>query len=212
MIGAERFKRAWRLVRQKIGAVPWCAVKSGTKPGFTLLEMLMVALIFSLMSAALAQIFMNITRLERKVSYTATLSQDMRFVMEMGVRAARSNYIDYSSQPLASKTSLFKVITPSGETIEVQPMDSTTCNDPTVTQCLMLRKNGGAWSPLTSKRVNVKFFDIYVRPPTNPFNDLTNNQQPFVTFNIGLEYIAPNAKDNVTLQAQSTVSSRLYQR
>ena len=182
------------------------------KPGFTLVEMLLVVLIFSLMSGALAQIFLNITGLQRRITYNSTLSQDMRFVMEMGVRAARSNYIDYSTQPLANRSTTFKVMTSAGGTIEVQPMDSATCGDPTVTNCLMLRKNGGSWYPLTSKRVNVKFFDVYVRPLTSPFTDLTNNQQQFVTFNVGLEYNAPNPKDKVSLQAQSTVSSRLYQR
>jgi len=182
------------------------------KPGFTLLEMLIVVLIFSLASAALAQIFVNITRLQRRVAYYSTLSQDMRFVMEMGVRAARSNFIDYSTQPLANRSSAFKVMTPSGGTIEVQPMDSATCGDPTVAYCLMLRKNGGVWNPLTSKRVDVKRFDVYVRPLTSPFDDLSNDQQPFVTLNVWLEYKAPNANDNVSLQAQTTVSSRVYQR
>jgi hypothetical protein len=136
----------------------------------------------------------------------------MRFVMELGVRAARSNYIDYSTQPLANRSSVFKVLTSAGGTIEVQPMDSATCGDPTVTYCLMLRKNGGAWNPLTSKRVDVKYFDVYVRPLTSPFNDLSNDQQPFVTLNVGLEYKSPQGKDNVSLQAQTTVSSRVYQR
>lgn len=182
------------------------------KPGFSLLEMLLVILIFSLASGALAEIFLNVTRLQRRISYNSTLSQDMRFIMEMAVRSARNNFIDYSVQPLANKTNSFKLLTPDGGSIEVAPMDSVTCGDSTVTNCLMLRQNGGTWYPLTSKRVNVKYFDVYMRPPTSPFTDLTNNQQPFVTFNVGLEFKAPNPADNVSLQAQSTVSSRIYQR
>jgi prepilin-type N-terminal cleavage/methylation domain-containing protein len=182
------------------------------KPGFTLMEMLLVVLIFSLTSAALAQIFVNITRLQRRIAYNAILSQDMRFIMEMAVRSGRNNFIDYSSQPLANRTSTFRMLKPNGDVIEVMPQDSATCGDTTVTNCLMMRENGGSWEKLTAKRVNVKFFDVYYRPPNNPFTDPSNDQQPFLTFNIGLEYMAPNPTDKVFLQAQSTVSSRVYQR
>ncbi len=187
-----------------------------TRPGFTLIEMLIVVLIFSIASAILSDIFMHITRLQRKVSNMAVMNQDMRFATELMVRAARSNYIDYSSAPLPAKSNDLLLDMPSGGTIEITIKDSATCNDPMLGptgRCLMLSTDGGAtWNVLTSHRVNVTNFDVYVLPSESPFTTSGVNQQPVVTLNIGLQYMADNPQDRTALHAQTTVSSRLYQR
>lgn len=180
------------------------------RPGFTLLEMLLVVLIFSMASVILSQTYIQITRLQRKVSNMAVLSQDMRFATELIVRTARNNYIDYSSQPLPLKSNDLLLDTPDGKTIEITT--SADCHDTTITQCLKLKDVDDTWNPLTSHRVNVKNFDVYVRPQSDPFADTSINQQPMVTVNIGLEYKAADARDSVTLQVQTAVSSRLYRR
>ncbi len=192
-------------------------VKLTKRPGFTLLEMLLVVLIFSLASAALAQIFVNITRLQRKISNQAVLSQDMRFATEMLVRAGRNNYIDYTGQPLANMSHVLSLTRPGGGSIMVTIQDAqTVCNDPTAqagTKCLAMSTDGGTtWNPVTSHRVNVTGFDVYVHPSSDPFQDTTINVQPLVTANITLQYVANNPIENMTLQTQTTVSSRLYSR
>lgn len=188
-------------------------VKITRRPGFTLLEMLLVVLIFSLASAALAQIFVNITRLQRKISNQAVLSQDMRFATEMLTRSGRNNYIDYTAQPLANRSDTLTLTKPTGGSITITTKDSATCNDPKVTKCIMLSTDGGlTWNPVTSHRVDVTSFDVYVRPLSSPFSDTSINQQPMVTVNIGLRYMADRQADRVSLQTQTTVSSRLYQR
>ncbi|MBI5655154.1 type II secretion system protein [Candidatus Uhrbacteria bacterium] len=188
-------------------------VKITRRPGFTLLEMLLVVLIFSLASAALAQIFVNITRLQRKISNQAVLSQDMRFATEMLTRAGRNNYIDYTAQPLDNRSDTLTLTKPTGGSITITTKDSATCNDPKVNKCIMLSMDGGlTWNPVTSHRVDVTNFDVYVRPLSSPFTDTSINQQPMVTVNIGLTYMADKPADRVSLQTQATVSSRLYQR
>ncbi len=186
--------------------------------GFTLLEMLLAVFIFSMVAVVLVQIFVSFTRLQRKVANQAILSQDMRYLTEMMTRVARSNYVDYSLQPYATKLNYIKLVKPTGGTILISKQDGVQCGDPTITSCIMLSKDGGlSWEIATSKRVNVLNFDVYIRPSKTPFvpnssGAYDNNNQPFVTFNIGLEYKADNSNEGASMHAQSTVSSRLYLR
>jgi len=186
--------------------------------GFTLLEMLLTIFIFSIVAVILIQIFVSYTRLQRKIANTAVLSQDMRFVTEMMTRISRGNYIDYSLQPYGTSANFIKLVKPSGGTLIVSKQDSVQCGDPMIASCIMISEdNGLSWQIATSKRVNVTNFDVYIRPANTPFvpnasGVYDNSNQPFVTFNIGLEYIPDNQNEGATLRAQSTVSSRLYQR
>ena len=183
------------------------------QPGFSLIEMLLVVLIFSIASTVLSQIFIQITRLERRVSNTAVLSQDMRFATELLVRAARSNYIDYGAAPLPTRSSSLVLDTLAGGRVQIATSTNPGCNDTSVTSCLALSVDGGAtWNIITSKRVNVTNFDVYVRPSVSPFTTPGVNNQPMVTVNLGLQYMADNPNERVSLQAQTSVSSRLYQR
>lgn len=187
--------------------------------GFSLMEMLIVISLFSFASVILAQIFISFNRLHRQVSNRAILGQDMRFAMELIVRSARNNQIDYSGQPLASKDSVLRLKTPTG-VIAIGPRPGGAggdCQDATVTQCLALSIDGGTtWQPISAKRVNVTNFDVYVRPSETPFvlsgSSYTSDSQPFVSVNLGLQYLAEAPRDRVVLQAQTTVSSRVYLR
>ena len=182
------------------------------------MEMLIVITLFSFASVILAQIFVSFNRLHRQVSNRALLGQDMRFAMELIVRSARSNQIDYSGQPLPAKDSVLYLKTPTGViAIGPQPGPGIVCQDADITQCLALSIDGGTtWQPITAKRVNVTNFDVYVRPSSTPFvpsgSSYSSNSQPFVTVNLGLQYVAEAARDSVALQAQTTVSSRVYLR
>lgn len=189
------------------------------RSGFSLVELLVVVALFSTAAIILSQIFVSFNRLHRKVSTLAILSQDMRFVTELFVRESRNASINYPAYPdaatIASSTSLHLIKGPTDITdIQVRTAE---CGDLPSVRCLALSKDGGAtWAPVTAKRVNVKFFGVYVRPTKSPFDQVggvyLSNTQPFVTMNLEMEYIADNPKDTASLQAQTTVSSRAYQR
>lgn len=190
------------------------------RSGFSLMEMLIAIALFSTMSVILSQIFVSFNRLQRQVSNRAVLGQDMRFAMELLIRSARSNQIDYGLEPLPARDSTLRLKTTTGGTIQISTRPGGAagdCQDATVTQCLALSIDGGStWQPITAKRVNVTAFDVYVRPLSSPFTSsggsYASNEQPFVTLNIGLQYNAPSSRDRVSLQAQTTVSSRVYLR
>ncbi len=181
--------------------------------------MLIVTFIFMLMAVALSQIFISFNQLHRRVADKAVLGQDMRYAMEAIVREARNDTIDYSAGP-AEKDAILKLFKSNGIHIWIARESSTgspKCQDTIVSHCLMLSIDDGAtWTQVTANRVDVTNFDVYLEPTQDPFikvgGSYPNNIQPYVTVSLGLKYISDQPKENVTLQAQTTVSSRIYQR
>lgn len=185
------------------------------QPGFSLIEMLVVALIFGIMSVTISQIFVSFNRLHRRVSDSAVLGQDMRFAMELIIREARNDAMDYGAAVL-DKDTVLKMVKQNGQHIWIAKQSGANC-DATVTSCLALSLDSGTtWTQITSSRVQVQNFDVYVRPTVNPFqlvgNSYPNNAQPMATIHLNLLYKSVNVKDQVSLEAQTTVSSRVYQR
>jgi prepilin-type N-terminal cleavage/methylation domain-containing protein len=190
----------------------------GGLPGFSLMEMLIVVALFSITVVVMAQTFSSFNRLHRKIANRSVLSQDMRFVTESLVRAARSMPIAYSVPP-APREEEIRLELADGNLLIVKrsAVGQVDCGDTPDVACLLLSTDGGAsWLPISGKRINVEKFDVYVRPDLSPFvlsgGNYPNNIQPFVTFVIQTRYVAENPKDDATLQAQTTVASRVYLR
>jgi prepilin-type N-terminal cleavage/methylation domain-containing protein len=189
--------------------------RSRKLPGFSLVEMLIAITLFSIAAVILSQLFISFNQLHRKVANLAVLGQDMRFAMELLVRSARNNQIDYINEPLTGKQFMIRLKTPDGRIMVF--MAGTSCPGRYVSTCLRMSVDGGVtYSPITSSRVLVTNFDMYITPEMSPFISRAagydNDYQPAVTFNLGLKYMAANPKDYVTLQSQTTVTSRIYAR
>ncbi len=193
--------------------------------GYTLVEMLVVTLIFSIAAAILSEIFISFNQLHRRVADSAILGQDMRFAMELLVREARNDTIDYKAYggTVNAVDSILKLKKRNGTQVWIAMgapgalPGSPSCENTTIAHCLALSIDGGStWSQITSNRVEVESFKVFVRPTVSPFVPVNgvypNNIQPFVTVNLRLLYKAPDPKERVTLQAQTTVSSRVYKR
>jgi prepilin-type N-terminal cleavage/methylation domain-containing protein len=187
-------------------------------PGFSLIEMLIVVTLFSITVLIMAETFASFNQLHRKIANRAVVSEDIRFAMEMLVRATRSHAISYATVPLARESEL-RLETPNGPRMifRLSAAGDPVCADLPTVACLLLSTDSGVtWAPVSGKRINVERFDVYVRPLASPF-DLVgsaypNDTQPFVTFDIKETYLADRALDNETIETQSTVSSRVYQR
>ncbi len=168
-------------------------------------------------SVILSQIFISYNRLHRKVANSSVVGQDLRFAMELVVRAVRNNQIDYSLEPLPARRDHLSLKTPSGATIDIARIGSELCADPVVEYCLGLSLDSGiTWQPITARRINVTNFDVYTLPSSSPFVQsgagYASNVQPFTTINLGLEFLANDSRDNARLRAQTTVTSRVYVR
>ncbi|MBU2612941.1 hypothetical protein KJ925_00590 [Patescibacteria group bacterium] len=186
------------------------------------MEMLIVVALFSMSVVVMAQTFASFNQLHRKIANKAIVNQDLRFTMEMLVRAARTHAISYTSTPAARSSELRLEIPGSGLMIFKQSgLNDSLCNDTpppsAFMRCLLLSTDSGTtWVPVTGKRVHVSRFDVYVKPNASPFvpvgSGYVNNTQPYATFVIGMTYLADKTKERVSLSAQSTVSSRVYLR
>jgi type II secretory pathway pseudopilin PulG len=182
------------------------------------MEMLIVVALFSVSMLIVTQTYASFNQLHRKIANRSILSQDLRFAMESLIRAARNRPLSYTAAPPPRSSELRLVQQDGTEMIFKRsvPGDAA-CADLSSVACLLLSTDGGAtWAPMTGKRVHVEQFDVYVRPGASPFilsgGSYPNNSQPFVTINMRLRYMAERVQDQETLQAQTSVSSRVYQR
>lgn len=192
--------------------------RKANPPGFSLIEMLVVVVLFSLAMMIIGQIFASFNRLHRKIANRALLSEDLRFATELLVRAARNQAISYSPAPLPHDSQL-RLVQASGDELIVKRSEvgDAACADLSTVACLLMSTDGGvSWAPLTGKRVHVEQFDVYVYPTQSPFaavgGSYPNNAQPFATFVIQARYMADRLPDQVVGHVQTTVSSRVYLR
>ncbi len=65
------------------------------KQGFTLVEVLLASFIFTVVGLIAVNVFVNILRIQRKISLENALYEDARFMMERITREIRKNAIDY---------------------------------------------------------------------------------------------------------------------
>lgn len=186
--------------------------------GFTAAEMLVVVGLFSVGSLIITATYINFTRFHRRVANAEILHEELRFVSELLVRAARNNPVDYPNLPLqiVSPSSTLSLDTPSS-TMKIRLFASSTspCSG---SACLGLSLNNGVtWTPVTGKRISVDRFQIYVNPVRSPFQatgigSYDNNNQPRVTFLINATYQATSTLEKATASIQTSVSSRVYLR
>ncbi len=186
------------------------------RAGFTVVEMMVAITIFSTIAVVMAQTFVSFNQLHRRIAFTATLGQDARFLNELLVREARNKMIDYSGGSIAAASNNLQLISRDGTQqawFSIQTAASGNCGSSGV-DCLAFSNDAGAtWNQLTSNKVDVKQFDVIIRPSDDPFNVVTpGDTQPFVTVTATLQYKSDDAKERPSLQTQTTVASRVYLR
>jgi type II secretory pathway pseudopilin PulG len=197
------------------------AKKIHLSPGFSVIEMLVVMFLFSTSMVILSQTYLSFIHLSHRTANAALIQQDTRFVLEYITRNVRGTPLAYPAPPevLDTVSTTLKLAKDGGEIWMITKSDvgDVRCTDvPTVSCLLVSSDNGLTWTPVTSRRVNVETFNIYVRPSVTPFvlqgATYGSNEQPFVTIQMKLSYVAPNDKEVVTQESQTTISSRVYVR
>lgn len=189
-------------------------------PGYSLTELLVVMLLFSLAMTILMQTYISFNRLSHRISNAATLQQDSRFAFEYMARALRNMPVDYSWDWTGSSSTLRLYSSASEQKIiKLSEKGDAECGDADTNACLLVSVDGGVnWSPLTSKGVDVKDFKVYIQPTESPFvltgapADYPNDQQPFVTVEMDLVFMSPREAERVSLSTQTSISSRVYER
>ncbi|GEM_PF-1331223 len=187
-------------------------------PGYSLIELLVVALLFSMALLILGQTYIQFMRLSNKTSNASTVQQDARFVMEYFARAMRASEIDYSS-PVLPLDSELRLVKQGGQKIIIKKSDpgDVLCADMASVSCLLVTTDSGVtWASLTSKGVNVDEFQVFVQPTESPFElsgfSYPNDRQPFASMRLTLTYNARNPRESYTQTVQTGISSRVYVR
>ncbi len=187
-------------------------------PGFTLLELLVVSFIFVIAMGILTQTYIQFTRLIRKTANAAAVQQEMRFTFEYIARAVRNTPIDYVNQSFPTDGQLYLADPDRGSYYikKTDPGDALCGGDPAVACLVVSRDFGVTWFALTGERVHVDTFRVFVHPESSPFNLIGNaypsDDQPFVTVHLGLTYISPRETEQYRIEAQTSISSRVYVR
>lgn len=192
-----------------------------TARGFTVMELLVVVFIFSIASLAIATTYINFTRLHRRVANSEMLGEEMRFVMELMVRAARNNTINYPALPtsVTNPSQRLNLISRAGAqtSFALFPSTNAACTGLNAA-CLAISLNGGStWTAMTGKNIQIDKFDVYVTPARNPFQSVgigsyDNDKQPRVTYVIDARFLATNPREIANMSIQTSVGSRLYVR
>lgn len=186
--------------------------------GFTVIELLVVVAIFSIGSLAISATYINFTRLHRRAANAELLGEEIRFAMELMVRAARNNQIYYVTDPYPWRTTLLALLDDNGEYIYIQKFDELDSECSGLNgDCLALQLEGGGWTPITGKNVHIEQFDVFVTPLDDPFQSsgigvYANDIQPRVTIVMEAEYRGANERESTSMSIQTTVSSRVYVR
>lgn len=188
--------------------------------GFTMVELLLVVAIFSVAMLSIAAIYVNFMRLERRASNAEQVGEELRYMGELIVRAARNNRISYAGAPLGYQTSSLTLVNSSNQNIVIEKLASgaTECSGLNVTQgCLALTIPGQPRTALSGKNIDIVQFAVYVNPSTDPYTPIglgvySSNKQPLVTVFIQARFNTTNPRERVTINFQTSVDSRVYTR
>jgi prepilin-type N-terminal cleavage/methylation domain-containing protein len=186
--------------------------------GFTVIELLVVVSIFAIGSLAISATYINFTRLHRRAANAELLGEEMRFALELIVRAARNNQIYYYTDPYPWRTGRLALLDGNGNWIYIENvLESDSICSGLNGNCLTLQMEGGVQTPITGKNIHVKRFNVFVTPLDDPFLSTgvgvyANDIQPRVTIIMEADYRGANDRESAEMSIQTTVSSRIYVR
>lgn len=194
----------------------------GDKRGLTLMEILVVMGVFSLTVTITSAIFLLANQAQRRVLALTAAQADLRFAMEAIVREVRGGQIDYATYEgaqggISVPAERLILKSASGNRLEFYAETNPTVCPTGVARCLAVGVNGTSQS-LTSAGVSLEKLVFYVTPGNDPFSiDPASglykaDAQPTVTMALEVKTTGAKPLDIVTMNAQTTVTSRSYVR
>jgi prepilin-type N-terminal cleavage/methylation domain-containing protein len=208
-----------------------------TRPGFTLVEMLITMTVFTTMMISLTDIYVQNLRYGQQIVLRAKLQADARNALEDIARAVRVSDINYTSAiyggtgtlPAAVVDELDLVNPKTGDTSKIRlestswesaaAADAACYGDGKSYPCIDVSTNGGAnWSLLSPQGVKIDSLKFFITPNQDPFsfNQATgaypSSKQPIVTIFVQFHGIATRPSDQWIYALQTTVTPRLYLR
>ncbi len=194
----------------------------GKHPGLTLMEILVVMGVFSVVVTITSATFLLANQAQRRVLALTAAQADLRFAMEAIVREVRGGQIDYAAYEgaqggISVPTDRLLLKSASGNRLEFYAETNPVICPAGIAGCLAVKVNGVSQS-LTASGVLLEKLVFYVTPGNDPFSiDAASglyqaNAQPTVTVAIQIKTTGSKPLDIVTMNAQTTVTSRSYAR
>ncbi len=183
------------------------------RSGFTLMEVVIVLLIFTLASLLIAEIFVNIQAAGQRTRDLQSSYTNARYILEVMAREIRAGTIDYNQYALGvdNPVEVLYLKTSEGSTLAFSR--GINCES-TGVDCVYINRDGGGINIITSPKLHVWKLDFYITPLTTPFpsvvNDSTPDVQPQVT--IVLKTVSTGVKQQTSTYLQTSVTSRAYYR
>lgn len=186
------------------------------RKGFTYIELIIVIAIFSIITVIIGTTFILFTRAQTNTSVREKLIADGRYIMETITRNIRLNRINFDAYtaPIQNPTSYLSLLDAEDNQISFDVIQGD-CFDG-IENCLFYEQilGGGL---LSGEDVNIDYLKFYIQPTLNPFvvgdgGNYLSNQQPQVTVLLGISSKLKVVGEPVSIQLQTTVSSKQYVR
>lgn len=141
----------------------------GNKPqGFTLFEILLTITIFVILTTLIINVFILTLRSQRETSARQSVLSEIRFVMDDIARHVRNSRVVYTNfytvdgdDGISGAENELHLVNAEGTAYSYLLQNGT-----------IAREEGGVVTPLTSSsKMEIKSFDIYIDPPTDPFKE-----------------------------------------
>jgi hypothetical protein len=184
------------------------------------MELLVVLGVFSMAVAMASAVFIQSSKVQRRVLAQTSAQTDLRFALEAMVREVRGGLIDYAAYEneggVQIPTDHLWIKSASGNELKFFTSKDPVVCPSGIVSCLAVSV-GGSVQSMTSSGITLQNLTFYVSPQTDPFSlDAASglykaDAQPVVT--IAMRVKAGSVTEGqITLDAQTSVASRTYAR
>ncbi len=184
------------------------------KSGFTLIEAIVATSVFAFVVSSIIGVYISALQIDRKTRAQREVTQNARYIMDFLAKEVRNGEINYATYPgqTADESDQFHLINQAGE-LEIFRRVLVSGPDCVTGVCkIVLAKQGGGTSDLTSAGVKVTKLEFRTSPTQDPFTPAkTTNVQPHVIVVMELtssRYSRP--QDQAKINVQSTFTVRHY--
>lgn len=172
--------------------------------GFTLIEMVVSLMVFSIALIAISAIFLSVTKGQNKTTILRRIQSESHYAFELISLEARDDVIDYSSLTANPETSLALIRRDGKKVFFYKGADNQ----------LKMRIDAEAEKNILSNTIKVDNLKFFITPATDPFVPGGPDSQPRVTIALTLSENKANARadEKSSLKIQNTISLRVYRR
>ncbi|NQT50050.1 prepilin-type N-terminal cleavage/methylation domain-containing protein [Candidatus Kuenenbacteria bacterium] len=186
--------------------------------GFSLIEMLVVMALFLTLMLVVSDIFLSVSLTQRKILTGQRAMNDLQYNVEQIVQQTRMNKIDYDyyNDQITHPIDKLALINENDETVLIYKYDEGCA--PEVLSCILQKVGNDDAFVLSSNNIEIEKLDFYILPKESPYQfdelqgEYKSDNQPQVIIVVQGKTLALHEEDVKTINLQTTVSSRYYER